>query len=419
MDVDKMLFCDKMNKSPLFSIDNFKINIKQAEHIKKSIFSPSIVYYPIIIESLNSKVMRSFKHFELFKSILDKKFPDTYIPHLPERSIFDNYTEKILDSRRRMFENFLNYLIEIPVIKASLILHEFLTITDDEKFEKIQDNYQDQKEIEKVSDTKNIEGYVECVFNKDSITKQELIKEYCKKSTSLVDMLLEEYITLRKTLSKASDSLRNISEIQNKLHVLSKSFNDPPTIIKHFNSMSEISLEWSKIYYKQSEFFNLEFREFYSFYSNDIKHFNERSDTYNKLKDNYIKLFANLNNKKEKLYRNTSFNSWEIDPDIVDKLKIDDLRIKSNALKIICKQETDNLFELQSQLGVFCHSGIRNFQQLKNFHATRLRKGFISQCEKNILIISDFIKLEKLLEQKQNELIEIPQSYEGEIKLII
>ena len=274
----------------------------------------------------------------------------------------------------------------------------------------MQDKYEKIAPVEKLIDTTNIEGYVESKFNKELIQQHELMRQYTDKACALVTQLMTSYDELKENLLSACKNLENISLIHKKLRNLSYMFSDLNSITMNFESMSTISLEWSKIKKNQIQLFDTEFKEFFSFYADDLNHFKEQSEIYNKYKNTYIKSYIYLKNKKEKLYRNCPIEKWEINANTLSTLAPDFYKNKEKSFEVMCSIETLGLIEKRRKLGVLCNGNINDFILLKRHHAKRFKKGLLSMCDKNEELLTIMGGMKNMIKDSSDFLMSLDSS---------
>ena len=173
----------------------------------------------------------------------------------------------------------------------------------------------------------NIEGYVQSVLNKDILDQTNLIRVYSIKAIALINELMLSYDSLKGSLMTSSDELSRIGKLHADLKSLSYKFSDPVSVTDNFEAMNKISLEWSSVFKLQMEMFDIEFKQFFLFYIEDLNYFCKQAEGFSKLKEAYMKYFVYLTNKKEKLYRNSTIDKWEIDSKILKTLDPDTAKV--------------------------------------------------------------------------------------------
>jgi hypothetical protein len=77
--VNEMLNCLKINKSPLTDIKSIKLNVSDPKLIKGGLFSRDYTVYTISCSELSSVVYRRYGDFEWLRTELKRQFPNNYV----------------------------------------------------------------------------------------------------------------------------------------------------------------------------------------------------------------------------------------------------------------------------------------------------------------------------------------------------
>lgn len=315
----------------------------------------------------------------------------------------ESHNHDIVFKKIRAYQNFIDHITFIPILRSSNIFYDFLTIKSYKELDKIYETYSKTTNILKLKDIKNTEGILYSKVNQDILNKHELANSYVTNTKTLLSELIATYNELQKNLENISNTYNKLSNISSKLKDVSIKYSDPVVITKTYSFLSELNKTWSQCYSKQISLIETEFKEFFGFYSDELDHFQTQNFSFQKAKDDYIRTFVNLKNKKEKLFRYYSVGKWELDKklisnetDIID-INTKVLSNKEEAFKIMCKNESDILEEKKNKFGVFCYHSLDDYFKLKNHHSYRFKNHIISLSERNNDLLGDAFTLVKLI----------------------
>ena len=304
--------------------------------------------------------------------------------------------ENLISQRRRYFQYFVNHLISIPVIRASLIFYDFLTVSDDKEFKKKKEMYDTEEQVTNYKQTKNLEGLLYSKFNKDLSKQNKIVRDYVNINELLISKLILAYDDLKIDFEKISLSLEKISNIYSQLKSISEEYFDPKPITDCYSSFENLNKEWSNCYKKMTNTIELDFKEFFHYYQMELDVLKPHIVNYQDCKEEYIKYSEELNNKKEKLFNSKKWKNWEVSEEnllIAESL----VENKSGAFNIMCHKETKYELDLKRKLGVICYSLVTDFMKLRNYTSKRIRNHCTELSGRNNEIIADAFSLVKIL----------------------
>lgn len=291
----------------------------------------------------------------------------------------------------------MTHILSIPVLKASTIVYDFITISDDKEFEKKKEVYSNFAKVKRMKDTKNLEGLVYAKANESLIKNHELIVEYDDKMIELLGELNDAYEILKEDFNKVSGTLYKIGDIHKNLESVSKKYGDPSKIKDTFESLKDLSFEWSNCYKVMINTVETEFKELFSVYQADLLEFAEMHDLFTDYKAEYLKSFANLRNKKEKYFTYQPVGKWEMTKEDFQKATEDILLNKEECLRLMCKKDTQDHEETKIKFGVFCNSTANSYIKVKNHYADVFNFTMMNMSSNSKNVLSDAFGLVKML----------------------
>ena len=78
-EIDEMIICNKIEKSPITGTNHFSIFIGEPQIIKGTLFSSSYVVYSITCVDIKTCVNRRFRDFDWLRTQLVNKFPGAFV----------------------------------------------------------------------------------------------------------------------------------------------------------------------------------------------------------------------------------------------------------------------------------------------------------------------------------------------------
>ena len=259
-------------------------------------------------------------------------------------------------------ENFLNYLLQNPLIKNSNILTDFLTITNENDFSTKQTSYNLKQPPKTTKDFRTISGKVKVNFNGDHETGIKNILTYSEMNNTLFDKLSIEYKALYNEMLSVSERLMNISNIWDDLYKHTVRFNDNDDIKEAFKSMSKISAKWSKCEQHQAKIIKNDIRNYFNYVNKEFISMKNLCLHVDTVKYNYYKESERLGNKKEELFRKGDTDKWELKEEDANK-KNELIGDKQLAMDKMLPKESEQLEQLKSLYGATLNSVIKEYER--------------------------------------------------------
>lgn len=309
----------------------------------------------------------------------------------------------ILSKRTRNFQFFLNHLLYIPSIKASEILYDFLTVSNEIDFSKTKTDYEISPSSNKLENLRNLQGILYCKYNKNYDTQNSFIKDYLKQKDNLLGKLYSAYSNLQDELKKVSNLVTIVSETYKQLKSISIEFHDPLTISDTYSNLEKIYKDLSCNYNKQVNIIETEFKDFFEYFRQEIISFKEKTEIFEDLKEEYFKAFKNLQSKKERLFILKNLQKWELKPEEFETADANVLNNKPLAFKIMCYEDSTALEKKLRKLGVCSYSLLNEMHKFKLFYGKMFHYHFSNMSARNTEFLSDVFLLIKVLNLNNNE----------------
>ena len=239
------------------------------------LFSHQMKYVcSITCDELESNVIRTIDDIEWLKNQLNEKYPLIYIPPLytKEKNKFEKPHQQT-----RFIIKFFNAILRKKILRISPIIYQFLTL-DENKFSKYKEalnkrkftlhlkmeNFKSTKESEEIKFIKQ-QIYLPCKnLSKLNLPEYNILMENINKS------LLEVALDF-KNLSTHS---RELSALFGKMHSFSTQCEQNEDIRSIEAKFRNILIHWSESFEKQSLFFGIECKEFFTYINMELNELN-------------------------------------------------------------------------------------------------------------------------------------------------
>ena len=128
---------------------------------------------------------------------------------------------------------------------------------------------------------------------------------------------------------------------------------------------------WSESFNKQSLFFGLECKEFFTYINYELNELNNIYSQYTKYKDDYEKMGIQLYEKKVKLFEEKQYDKWELSKE--DEKKIDEFKNNFNeASKYMCKDFSEIVAGQKIRVACSCNIILKEFKKVDKYLGEQL-----------------------------------------------
>jgi hypothetical protein len=227
----------------------------------------------VSIPELNTKVRRTFADFQWFRDKLIEFYPGCLIPPLPKKNIIERVPEELVYFRMRLMDKFLNSLMSDQLIKSSILVDDFLTISDNSEFQKIKNKYSKTQGPLILKDYFTQTGKIEINVSQEKDLKAQKIIKTAIGNEFLFKKLNHSLKLLMGELLVVSDRFMEISGLFSQLHQMSCSTEFAEESTKVYHTLSKLISNMSNSYHDQVQMFELDFKEFFSYCKYEMKNF--------------------------------------------------------------------------------------------------------------------------------------------------
>jgi hypothetical protein len=143
---------EKISKKKYMNLKYFEMIISPYEERSDDFFSKmkyrnmsNLAFY-IEIPQLKLIVKRTFEDFEWLYKLITKNYNNPSIPRIPKSSFsLLGYKDSDLKNYGQKLENLMNYLVNIPTIKNTRVMFDFLTLQKNKDFQDLKKIYEKMK----------------------------------------------------------------------------------------------------------------------------------------------------------------------------------------------------------------------------------------------------------------------------------
>ena len=336
------------------------------------IFSSQIKYVcNLTCDELQSNVKRTIDDLEWLKDKLNENYPLIYVPPIYTKD--KNKNEKP-HQQTRFITKFMNAVLRKKLLRLSPIIYQFLTL-DTKPFAKYKDALNKKKFSLnlKMDNFKSLKESDEIQFSKEQIYLPEKYLEKINLSeyNSLLDNLNKLFLEMAYDFKNLGTHSKDLSETFFKLYSHATKADENENIRSMFSKFRTALNHWSESFNKQSLFFGLECKEFFTYINYELNELNNIYSQYTKYKDDYEKMGIQLYEKKVKLFEEKQYDKWELSKE--DEKKIDEFKNNFNeASKYMCKDFSEIVAGQKIRVACSCNIILKEFKKVDKYLGEQL-----------------------------------------------
>ena len=388
--IPEYLECLKSETNELSKYEDIEITVKEPKKVDNGFFSKTYVNFLITTNPININVRRKHDDFVWLRERLCILFNLNILPRLPKKGKVNE--DKHINKRMRNYERFLVYLAKDPLVKNSQIFFDFLTIENEQDFEKRKKIYNRLRTPVELKDIKTIDGKMRI----NVTIKKEKLLENIRDNSAFNETALKKFNQnfklLKEEMKTVIARVLSFGPLFDKLIKISSTFFENNVILESYNQMKNIFNTWAETLKKQNTFFFTDVKEYLRLLSGNYHHLRDLVQYVEKIKLNYSKVSKNLTNKKMELFRKGDMSSWQLDAK--DKENINSFYSDRLAsYKKICFKETNNVIKQKEKYGYHLNKLISEYQRLRSINTIEHKAKVIQFSQKESEITSNYAKM--------------------------
>ena len=380
--------CQKSEINGLNDQENIEITVTDPQKVNNGFFSKTYVNFLITTNPINLKVRRKHYDFVWLRERLSTIFNLNVLPRLPRKGKVNG--DMHINKRMRNLQLFLNYLLKDDLIKNSHIFYDFLSIENEEDFEKKKKIYNKLKTPIEIKDIKSLDGKL-----KIEVTSQnEILLEKIKNNAILNETVLKQINDNLKLLKIEMDTIitrmTSFFPMFDKLMKIRKLYLPNNIIYESYNQIKNIFKSWTEVLKKQNIFFNKDIKEYLKLLGGNYTHMKSLAELVDEQKNYYKKLSKNLIAKKIDLFERNVIEDWQLDEK--DKKKVKSFcKDKLTSYKKICYSSTCEAIKVKEKYGYQLNKIISEHNRLRVITNIESRQKVMDFTRKQSQISSDHI----------------------------
>ena len=317
-------------------------------------------------KELESNVVRTIDDIEWLKNQLNEKYPLIYIPpiYINKKNSSENPFEQI-----RYILKFFNAVLRKKILRISPMIYQFLTL-DNSKFIKYKEALNKRKfnlhlKMENFKSTKEVQEF-KFVRQQINLPEKHLQKLKLPEYNTLIDNLNKNLLEVSLDFNNLSTHIKELSASFGKFHSHVTQIEQDENIKNTIGKFRNILSHWSDAFEKQSFFFGLECKEFFTYISAELNELKNIYSQFLKYKEDYEKLGIQLYEKKEKLFLEQKFDKWELSKE--DEKKINEFKNNFNeASQYMCKDFSALIEGQKIRVACSCNIILREFKRVDKY----------------------------------------------------
>ena len=385
--------CKVVENTPLSSVKNPIITVSSPEKKEGGFFSKSYITYLVSTNEIYLNVRRRYTDFIWLHQTLLNLYPYIVIPPIPKKNKIgiDNFSDIFISKRMRYLEKFLNWLLAIPVIKSSKLFYDFLSIENDEDFNKNKLVYQKMNTPMNLIEFYSKDGKMNLGVNKE---KEKFFKNISENTANNETLLNNLNMSLKQLKYQFDIFIQKVEEVQQNWEILfvnSTKYFEDINISNTYEKMSKLFTKWADSLKSQNTLIFIDVREYFKYVKNNFREMKSNINNVENVKNEYYKFERFIINKKEYLFDYSDVTKWEFDPN--EKTNVNNLKEdKLSALFKMCAKDTDRCVQRKIYYGYYLNQLIEEYERIRNFNGDLYKKNIINFCRKMAEIISQFHK---------------------------
>ena len=381
--------CRKSETTELCKYHHLEITVNDPKKVDKGFFSKAYIDFAITTNPIKLSVRRQHSEFVWLRERLSVIFNTNILPRLPKKGKVKE--DPHIQKRMRNLEKFLNFLVKDPLIKSSQILYDFLSIDNEEEYNKRKKIYNKMRTPNDFKEIKSIDGRTKIKISENKENNIENIRDLAAFNETALKKFNQNFKELRLDMNTIINKIFSFSPLFDKLIKISTNYLEDNAIIESYKQMQNLFNSWGDILKKQNSFFLTDVKEYLKFLSGNYHHLRDLVQEVENQKTNYYKLSKNLMSKKMDLFRKGDTSSWQLD--VNDKNNLNSFsKDRVASYKKICFKETNNVIKYKEKYGYYLNRLISEYVRMKNINAYENKEKVKQFSKKEGQIASEYFK---------------------------
>jgi hypothetical protein len=387
--VPDFIECKESEKTELCKYNKIEITVSDPQKVDKGFFSKAYIDFAVATNPCKLLVRRQHAEFVWLRERLSIIFNTNVLPRLPKKGKVNG--DPHIQKRMRNLEKFLNYLIKDPLIKSSQILFDFLSIENEEDYNKRKRIYNKMRTPTEFNEIKSVNGKTRLKITKNKEKHIDNIRDNAALNETALKKINTNFKIFREEMNTLINRVLSFSPLFDKLVKISQNFVEDEVIIESYRQMKNIFISWADVLKKQNSFFCNDIKEYLKIISGNYHHIRDLAQEVENIKTNYYKMSKNLIQKKTELFKKGEFSNWQLDPDDVKRIN-DFYDDRLTSYKKICFKETNNAIANKKKYGYFLNRLISEYVRMRNINAAENKDKLKQFSQKEAQIVTDFFK---------------------------
>ena len=381
--------CSITEFTPFSKKENIIVKLSNPEKVSGGIFSKSFILYTVETKPFNYRTKKRYSDFLWLKNVLSLMYSNCVIPPLCKKNYVDRFSDALINKRMRSIEKFMNGLLIHPLIKNSQILFDFLSIQNEEDFNRKKKKYENVVSPTIIGEIKTLKGDIKISVSKEREMYLKNIQDNCYLNMELLQKITKAYKELMLIMSQSYDKMLEISTLWNQMHKKSIKFLDAPNTYQTYDILSKVMSSWAGTQKKQINILNIYVREYFRYIKNEYQSMHDMGDVVESNADIYKNALEKLDNTKESLFKQRDISDWELShQDIENKNAL--LKNKELAFSKMLPRDTKRVQIFKAFYGAFLNSIIGEYERLRFLNSKRHKDNIDLFLKKLSECIVDF-----------------------------
>ena len=375
--------------TPFSKNDNIQVKLSNPEKISGGIFSKSFIIYTVETKPFDFRTKKRYSDFLWLRNVISLMYANCVIPPLCKKNYVDRFSDILINKRMRSIEKFMNGLLIHPLIKNSQIIFDFLSIQNEEDFNKKKKKYENITSPTTLGEIKSLEGDIKISVSKEKEMYLKNIQDNCYLNMELLQKITKAYKELMLIMSQSYEKMKEISFLWKQIHQKSIKFLDATNTSQTYDILSKVMSSWAETEKKQIQILNINVREYFRYIKNEYQSMHDMSDIVESNADIYKTALEKLDNTKENLFKQKDISVWELNhQDLENKNAL--LKNKDLAFSKMLPRDTKRVQIFKSFYGAYLNSIISEYERLRFLNAKRHKDNFDIFLKKLSECIVDF-----------------------------